>query len=295
MRMEWGLRTTSRPSVAKKRIAGGTDMRDMKRSLAIALGLFTATMVCGCGSGTSAPPPPPPPPVSVSVSPTSASIQVNATQQFTATLQNDPSNKGVTWALMQDGASCSAQCGTLSATSSASGTPTTYTGPATVPSNPNVAITATSAADPTRSASAVVTVIAPQSISVSVSPTSASIPVNATQQFTATLQNDPSNKAVTWALMQEGASCSAECGTLSATSSGSGTPITYTAPATVPTNPSVSLTATSATDRTKSASATVTVTSPQSISVSASPTSGSIPVNRTQQPPATLQTDPPNK
>src|SRR5436309_9008938 len=33
---------------------------------------------------------PSPPPVSVSVSPTSASIPVNATQQFTATLQNDP-------------------------------------------------------------------------------------------------------------------------------------------------------------------------------------------------------------
>src|SRR5438552_2429530 len=137
MRMEWSLRTTSRPSVAKKRIAGVTDMRDMNRSLAIALGLFTATMVSGCGSGTSAPPPPPPPPVSVSVSPTSASIQVNATQQFTATLQNDPSNKGVTWALTQDGAACSA----------ASGTPVTYTAPTTVPSDPNVAIIATPVAD----------------------------------------------------------------------------------------------------------------------------------------------------
>src|SRR5207244_4074763 len=143
----WSLTTTSRPSVAKKRIAGGTDMRDMKRSLAIALGLLTATMVSGCGSGTSVPPPPPPPPVSVSVSPTSASIPVNATQQFTATLQNDPSNKGVTWALMQEGASCSAECGTLSATSSASGTPITYTAPTTVPSDPNVAIIATPVAD----------------------------------------------------------------------------------------------------------------------------------------------------
>src|SRR5438552_16655565 len=104
MRTEWSLRTTSQPSVAKKRIAGGTDMRDMNRSLAIALGLFTATMVSGCGSGTSVPPPPTPTPVSVSVSPTSASIPVNATQQFTATIQNDTSNKGVTWALMQEGA-----------------------------------------------------------------------------------------------------------------------------------------------------------------------------------------------
>src|SRR5438445_10846414 len=160
MRMEWSLRTTSRPSVAKKRIAGGTDMRDMNRSLAIALGLFTATMVSGCGSGTSVPPPPPPPPISVSVSPTSASIPVNATQQFTATLQNDPSNKGVTWALMQEGASCSAECGTLSATSSASGTPITYTAPTTVPSDPDVAIIATPAADTNTSAGASITLTA---------------------------------------------------------------------------------------------------------------------------------------
>jgi Neuraminidase (sialidase) len=132
-------------------------MRDMNRSLAIALGLFTATILSGCGSSTSAPPPP----LSVSVSPTSAGIPVNATQQFTATLQNDPSNKGVTWALTQDGASCSSECGTLSATSSASGTPTTYTAPATVPVNPSVTLTAASTADPTKSASATVTVTPP--------------------------------------------------------------------------------------------------------------------------------------
>src|SRR5207237_4535771 len=135
----------------------------------------------------------------------------------------------------------------------------TYTAPATVPSDPNVALTATSAADPTKLASAVVTVTAPQSISVSVSPTSASIPVNATQQFTATLQNDPSNKSVTWALMQEGTSCSAECGTLSATSSASGTPITYTAPTTVTSNPAVPLIATSAADTTTSPAASFTL------------------------------------
>src|SRR5205814_7210743 len=90
------------PGCGANFIWGGTAMRDMNRSLAIALGLFTATIVSGCGSGTSAPTPPPPPPVAVSVSPTSASIPVNATQQFTATLQNDPSNKGVTWALRSE-------------------------------------------------------------------------------------------------------------------------------------------------------------------------------------------------
>src|SRR5205823_3085415 len=135
-----------------------TDKPDMTRSPAMTLWHFTESMVTISSTGTSVPPPPPPPPISVSVSPTSASIPVNATQQFTATLQNDPSNKGVTWALIQDGAACSAQCGTLSATSSASGTPTTYTAPATVPSNPNVAIIATPVADTTAAVGSAITI-----------------------------------------------------------------------------------------------------------------------------------------
>ena len=266
-------------------------MRDMNRSLAIALGLFTATLLSGCGSSTSAPPPPPPPPISVSVSPTSASIPVNATQQFTATLQNDPSNKGVTWALTQDGASCSSECGTLSATSSASGIPITYTAPATMPANPSVTLTATSTADPTKSALATLTVTAPLPISISVSPTSASIPVNATQQFTATLQNDPSIKGVTWALTQDGASCSSECGTLSATSSASGTPITYTAPAKVPSKTNVSIIATSVTDKNAVVGSGITITVGTVKIVPARLNFGTVHVGRSSSPQSTTLTN----
>src|SRR5438270_850954 len=125
----------------------GTATPPLTRPLTTAVALLATTTAARCGSDTTAPTATAPPPLAVSVSPTSASIPVNATQQFTATLQNDQSNKGVTWALMQEGASCSAQCGTLSATSSASGTPITYTAPATVPSDPNVALTATPVAD----------------------------------------------------------------------------------------------------------------------------------------------------
>src|SRR5439155_5622283 len=136
----------------------------------------------------------------------------------------------------------------------------TYMASATLSGKIYVGIVATTAVSPTISGSNALTVTAPQSVSVSVSPTSASIPVNATQQFTATLQNDPSNKGVTWALMQDGVSCSAKCGTLSATSSASGTPTTYTAPATVPSDPNAAIIATPVADTTAAVGSAITIT-----------------------------------
>jgi hypothetical protein len=69
--------------------------------------------------------------ISVSVSPTSASVQAGGgTRSFTATVRNDRNNRGVRWSLSGTGCSGSA-CGTLSATSSASGVPVTYTAPGT--------------------------------------------------------------------------------------------------------------------------------------------------------------------
>src|SRR4029077_18601172 len=100
---------------------------------------------------------------------------------------------------------------------------------------------------------------APPPVSVSVAPSSATIPQNQTQPFTATLQNDAQNKGVNWSL--SGAGCSgAACGTLSAASSASGVAITYTAPASVPAPATVTLTAKSVADNTRSSSATITVT-----------------------------------
>jgi hypothetical protein len=66
----------------------------------------------------------------------------------------------------------------------------------------DVIITATSVADTSKAASAIVTVLA---VTVLVSPGSALIPVNATTQlnatkFTAAVGNDPNNKGVSWAL-----------------------------------------------------------------------------------------------
>ncbi len=194
-----------------------------------------------------------PPPISVTVSPTSASVQVNQASSFTATVQNDSQNKGVTWSL-----SCTGSCGSLSPSPTAN--PVTYTAPASVPGS-TVTLTSTSVADGTKTASATITVTsAPPPISVTVSPTSASVQVNQTSNFTATVQNDPLNKGVTWSLAGTGCSGTA-CGTLSAMSSPSGTPITYTAPAAVPSPATVMLTATSVADISKSASSVINVLS----------------------------------
>lgn len=58
----------------------------------------------GCGGGRAAPSPPPPLlPAGVSVSPSSATVALNAVQQFTATVSPPGANQAVTWAV-QEGA-----------------------------------------------------------------------------------------------------------------------------------------------------------------------------------------------
>jgi hypothetical protein len=96
------------------------------------------------GTGTAA--------VAVAVTPTSVSTTVGATQQFAASVTGT-SNTAVTWTA--SGTGCSgATCGTISSSG-------LYTAPAAVPSPATVTITATSASDPTKSASAAVIIVPP--------------------------------------------------------------------------------------------------------------------------------------
>lgn len=101
-----------------------------------------------------------------------------------------------------------------------------------------------------------------QNISVSITPTTASLLVSGQQQFTATVTNDLFSRGVTWSVSAAGGTtCTgAACGTVSPTSTASGTPTAYNAPATVPPGSVVTVTATSVTDPTQFASATVTLT-----------------------------------
>jgi dienelactone hydrolase len=93
------------------------------------------------------------PAITVSVSPASALIPLNSSLPFTATVANDPANAGVNWTLNQASSACSS-CGSVSPTATSSGNPTTYSPPAKMPATPTVTLTATSAADNTKSASA---------------------------------------------------------------------------------------------------------------------------------------------
>jgi hypothetical protein len=172
------------------------------------------------------PTPPPPTVTSVLITPVSASTAANGTLAFSATVQGTTSNKSVTW---------SASAGSITAA-----------GAFTAPKNTGtVSITATSNADPTKFASANITVTAtpPSVTSVAVSPLSASTTTSGVLPFTATVQGTTSNKSVTW---------SASAGS-----------ITVAGVFTAPKSPgTVSITATSTADPTKSASARVTITAP---------------------------------
>jgi hypothetical protein len=125
-------------------------------------------------------------------------------------------------------------------------------------------------------------------ISVTISPTSATLEANGTQAIGATLVNDTSNKGVTWTV-----SCQvAACGSVSPTSTPSETATIYTAPATPPaSNLPVTITAISVSDSTKTASATFTV---EAISVSLNPTTASLQVSTTLLIAATASYDPRN-
>jgi hypothetical protein len=240
------------------------------------------------------------PAVVVSVAPASASVQPGHVQSLTATVQNDSQNKGVTWTLSSAGCSGTA-CGTLSATSSASGAAITYTPPLNVPSPASVMATAISVADPSKTAVAAISVASaasPAAITVAVSPAAVSVQTGHTQSITATVQNDTQNKGVNWTLT--GAGCTgAACGHLSATSSPSGAAITYTAPANVPSPASVAATATSVADPSKTAVATITVTSATTpaagIAVTVNPTAVSVQTGQTKSITATVQNDTQNK
>jgi len=207
--------------------------------------------------------------VTVIVSPPAASVFTNSQQQFTATVTST-NNTLVTWSV--SGPGCfGLTCGSIS-------TFGLYTAPATLPTPPTVIVKATSLVDGT-AGTAVVTLQSPNAISVSISPTSASVAVNQQQQFTATVSGTQ-DTSVVWRL--SGIGCvGSSCGTLSANG-------LYTAPPSVPISPVVTVTATSVADPSKSASASVVITQANTITVTISPTSAQVPPNGQQQFTATV-------
>jgi 6-phosphogluconolactonase (cycloisomerase 2 family) len=183
-----------------------------------------------------------PPAVTVTVSPKTPSVAVNGTQQFTATVANS-ANTAVTWEV-NGTAGGDATVGTITAGG-------LYTAPATIPNPVAVTVTAVSVADNTKFDNATVTITAAPAITVTVSPSTPSVPVNGTQQFTATVTGT-ANTAVTWQV-NDVTGGNAAVGTIS----GAGL---YTAPASVPNPASVTVKAISNADNTTFGTATATVT-----------------------------------
>lgn len=110
-------------------------------------------------------------------------------------------------------------------------------------------------------------------VSVTVAPSSVSVQVATTRQFSATVNNS-SDQTVTW---------TASVGSISATG-------LYTAPATVPSPATVTVQARSQADTSAVGSAAVTITPPPAaITVAISPTSASVRTNRTRTFTATVQ------
>jgi hypothetical protein len=187
-------------------------------------------------------------PVKISISPKAASVESAQTQQFTATVTNTD-NMAVTW---------SATSGSISSAGLFKAS--------TVKTDLIVSVTATSVADPTKSATALVTVT--PLISVSISPTSATVNSLDTQAFKATVTNSSRN-GVTWLATK---------GTI--TDQGM-----FTAPS-VTTTTTASVTATSVADPTKLATVIVTVL--PAVSVKVTPSSASVLSSGTEQLSATV-------
>jgi predicted dienelactone hydrolase len=136
--------------------------------------------------------------VKTSLTPDSALIPEGVTQTFTASVANDPSNRGVTWTLTQNGTACAPACGTIAPSSTASGVGATYTAPATVPASPTVSLTAVSVEDTTKFALATLTLTAGQ---VKLVPArlffSASVGATSTPQPTALTNTGSSSLSIT--------------------------------------------------------------------------------------------------
>ncbi|OLC40518.1 MAG: hypothetical protein AUH75_07620 [Gemmatimonadetes bacterium 13_1_40CM_4_65_7] len=109
-------------------------------------------LVAACGSDSLTPAPRP---ISVSIVPLTVSLLTSGSQDFTATVANDPTNSGVTWSIT----GCTGGPGVCGSLSNVTSTTAAYTAPATVPPS-GLGITATAVADNTKSFTAGVTITA---------------------------------------------------------------------------------------------------------------------------------------
>jgi hypothetical protein len=219
----------------------------------------SAVASAGFGVGPSVPTPvPTPPSVAISMSPSTIYLSAGQSEQFYATVTGT-SNAQVIWSLLGQGS----LSGGL------------YTAPPTVNMSTLVTVQATSVADPNLTANATIVLQgaapAAPTVSLSLTPPSASLTAGQSQQFTATVSGTL-NAGVYWSL-------SPSIGTVAYG--------LYTAPATIGTAQSITITATSAQDASVIASATINLApSPAAtptVSIGLAPTTASVSAGQSQQ------------
>jgi len=217
----------------------------MSTRLRPCMALFMAVVISACGGGegggststTS-------PNVVVALAPSTASVETGASLAFSATTSGS-GNPAVTWEV-NGVTGGNSMFGTVDSGA-------VYHAPAAVPDPPQVIVRATSVADPTKSMSAVVTIVA--AVTVTVQPGSANVAAGGTLQLAATV-NNAGNQAVSWQVANSAGGTSA-AGDISAAG-------LFTAPLAAAT---VTATAVSVSDPTKSASTKITVLAPHRIGV----------------------------
>lgn len=234
--------------------ATGERLRGIPRRwllLVSSLAAISALTVTGCGSGSAGTPPPPPPPsITVTVSPTNSSVLLGNSETFSATVTNT-TDTSVTWSV-NGVLGGSTPIGTITSAG-------LYTAPADLPSPAVVQITATSAADPTKSATAQLTVAS--DVSIAVIPANASVELGAAQPFRSTISSaGHPDTSVRWTLT--GATCPTACGAVDLAGN-------YTAPPVLPHPATATITAQSVADSSKQASAAITITSNFTLQIAA--------------------------
>ncbi len=211
--------------------------------------------------------------VTVTVAPANPTLGINSQTKFTATVQGDSANLGVTWSL----GACPVAPTTTPANPNPCGTLTAidnfnvfYNAPPVVqPNSPLVTITATSVADTSKSGNSGITINS--NVTVTVAPVNPTLGINTQTKFTATVLGDTSNFGVTWSL---GACPVAPtvnppnpnpCGTLTAIDNFN---VFYSAPPVVqPNSPLVTITAKSVADTNKTGSSGITINSNVTVTV----------------------------
>jgi hypothetical protein len=176
-------------------------------------------------------------------------VLLGTPQDFTAVVTNS-TNAGVNWSV--NGISGgNAAVGTISPSGG-------YIAPGDLPAGGLVTVAATSVADSSKSAAAIVTITS--DVSVSISPQTMPVELGAARPFAATVNSTGNpDRAVNWVV--SGSGCAgAACGAINPAG-------TYTAPQIMTAPPSISVRAISVADPSKSGGAAITITSSFSLTV----------------------------